>query len=121
MGTDAALAALGLSESAQSIEITRAFRALSRQTHPDVGGTNNDFATVVAAYRTLQSNRSSQQQARRTPTPAENHYRRFLRQIEGLRTTSIRSAAPQPRTGQPMVTPSVTFAEILERELLRAG
>ena len=55
MGTDAAFATLGIAVGAQPIEITRAFRALSRQSHPDTGGGEPSvFATVVAAYRTLQ-------------------------------------------------------------------
>ena len=38
MGTDAAFATLGVAVGAQPIEITRAFRALSRRSHPDTGG-----------------------------------------------------------------------------------
>lgn len=54
MDTAVALATLGLTEGASSTDITRAFRVLSRASHPDHGGDRGRFEAVLAAYRTLQ-------------------------------------------------------------------
>ena len=175
MGTDAAFATLGIAVGAQPIEITRAFRALSRQSHPDTGGERSVFVTVVAAYRTLQraglvraeSTADAEapgtgvpigakgpvaddgggrgQRASRVPGPADRHYRRFL---DGLDRAAAMpewatampewatampdwaTAAPNRRIDPPAsrnqrvdqaAVAGATFAEILDRELLRVS
>ena len=161
MGTDAAFATLGIAVGAQPIEITRAFRALSRQSHPDTGGEPSVFATVVAAYRTLQraglvraeSTADAEaagtgvpigargpvpddgggrgQRTSRVPGPADRHYRRLL---DGLDRAAAMpdwaTAAPNRRIDPPALrnqrvdqaaVAGATFAEILDRELLRVS
>lgn len=117
MSMDAAFATLGIAAGAQPIEITRAFRLRSREWHPDTGGDPRVFTEIVAAYRTLQ--RAGLADGRRT-SDAERFYRRFL---DGLdRVASIPSAAvavPRQRPRDPGA--NVSFAEILDRELRRAG
>lgn len=54
----AALAVLGLPEDATAPQVTRAYRRLARETHPDVTGRGDAeggrrFAAVSAAYRLL--------------------------------------------------------------------
>ncbi len=151
MGTDAAFATLGIAVGAQPIEITRAFRALSRRSHPDSGGEPAVFAKVVAAYRTLQRaglvraepivdtvapgvdrpagatdvvSTARVPRTRRVPGPADRHYRRFL---DGLDRAAAmpdlwidRSAPHRPVVDETRVA-GATFAEILDRELLRVS
>ena len=42
---------LGLDASASEDEVRSAFKKLARTTHPDVGGTAEDWAHLEAAYR----------------------------------------------------------------------
>ena len=151
MGTDAAFATLGIAVGAQPIEITRAFRALSRQSHPDNGGEPAVFATIVAAYRTLQraglvraehaadpealGADGPTEEARmvprrrgprmgRVPAVADRHYRRFLDGLErAAAMPDLRIDPPTPC--RPIRDESgeagVSFAEILDRELLRVS
>ena len=161
MGTDAAFATLGIAVGAQPIEITRDFRALSRQSHPDTGGGEPSvFATVVAAYRTLQraglvrtestvdaeapsagvpigatgavpdGGGGRGQRTSRVPGPADRHYRRFL---DGLDRTAAMPDWTSPNADRGIQPPAcrhridqtaaagATFAEILDRELLRVS
>ena len=151
MGTDAAFATLGIAVGAQPIEITRAFRALSRQSHPDIGGEPAVFAAVVTAYRSLQraglvrAERSADgdewrednsiEAARvvprrrdprlgRMPGAPERHYRRFLDGLDrAAAMPDLRIDPPAPRRhviDEPRWA-GATFAEILDRELLRVS
>ena len=151
MGTDAAFATLGIAVGAQPIEITRAFRALSRRSHPDTGGEPAVFAKVVAAYRTLQraglvraesivdseSPRSDSlaeaigvvstgggRRTSRVPGPADRHYRRFLDGLDRAAATPdlwIDRLAPRRLVVEETRVAGPTFAEILDRELLRVS
>ncbi len=134
MGTDAAFATLGLAVGAQPIEITRAFRALSRATHPDHGGDRCRFEVVLGAFRALQcAGLVTKQPAAapaaptsRTPVPcaAADRYRSFLRDLDRAAAMIV---TPIPATANPptlSVRPDRSadrFAEILERELQRAA
>lgn len=131
MGMDAAFATLGLAVGAQPIEITRAFRALSRASHPDRGGDRTRFEAVVAAYRALQR-AGRTQRARHAPTPAASHYTAFLRDLDRAAamvitpvTTTPTATTPDATTPVPTGTPrppsasGARFAEVLERELQR--
>ena len=127
MGTDAAFATLGIAVGAQPIEITRAFRAQSRHAHPDAGGEPAAFATIVAAYRTLQ--RAGLVRSERSATPVRNpsaadlHYRRFvagLDRVVAMPETRVEKS-PERRSVVDTRETSMTFAEILDRELLRVG
>lgn len=123
MGKDAAFAALGLAEGAQSNEIRQAFRALSRVTHPDTGGDAVRFAAVVRAYRWLQHvGLVRDDTRRRAVSPAELRYRRLLVQPPEPRFTvpRPRQATVEPPTSSPTVR-AATFDEILARELRRAS
>jgi len=44
---------LGLEEGATSSQIKSAYRSLAKQTHPDKGGSADDFAQISRAYRSL--------------------------------------------------------------------
>lgn len=174
MGTDAAFATLGIAVGVQPIEITRAFRALSRRSHPDTGGQPAVFATIVAAYRTLQraglvrADRSPVkpapasgvpigptgpvpdgggrcQRSGRVPSSADRHYRRFLDGLDraaampGWAAAMPDWAAAMPEWTSPnadrwidpppsrrhsvdqTAVAGATFAEILDRELLRVS
>ena len=134
MGTDAAFATLGLAVGAQPIEITRAFRALSRATHPDHGGDRRCFEVVLAAFRALQcvglvTKEPAAPPAAPTSQPAvpgttAGRYRSFLRDLDRAAAMIV---TPIPATATPAnlsVRPdraSDRFAEILERELRRAA
>lgn len=50
-----AYALLGLDVSASRDEVTSAFRAAARRTHPDHGGDRSEFEAVWAAYSYLRS------------------------------------------------------------------
>lgn len=151
MGTDAALATLGIAVGAQPIEITQAFRALSRRSHPDAGGEPAVFANVVAAYRTLQRaglvraepivgtespsvgalaetlgvvSSGRAQRTGRVPGPADRHYRRFLDGLDraaAMPGLSIDRPAPRCPVIDETRVAGATFAEILDRELLRVS
>jgi hypothetical protein len=150
MGTDAAFATLGIAVGAQPIEITRAFRALSRQSHPDTGGEPTVFAAVVAAYRTLQRaglvraetivdtqspsadspaeaivvSTGGGRRPSRVPGPADRHYRRFLDGLERAATMPdlwIDRPALRRLVVEETREAGPTFAEILDRELLRVS
>ena len=151
MGTDAAFATLGIAVGAQPIEITRAFRARSRQSHPDAGGEPAAFATVVAAYRTLQRaglvraepcvdtespDLDSPTEApgvvptgrglrtSRVTGPADRHYRRFLDGLDraaAMPDVWIERPAPRRLVVDETRVAGATFAEILDRELLRVS
>ncbi len=151
MGTDAAFATLGIAVGAQPIEITRAFRALSRRSHPDTGGEPAVFAKVVAAYRTLQRAglvraepivdtdapsadspaealgmvpTGRGQRTSRVPGPADRHYRRFLDGLDraaAMPDVWIERPAPRRLVVDETRVAGATFAEILDRELLRVS
>lgn len=60
MSRSAALALLGLPERASARDITRAYRRLVKQTHPDAAGATgydapDRFAAVIEAYQLLRS------------------------------------------------------------------
>src|SRR5438552_16506135 len=44
---------LGINRDATSDEIKRAFRERAKQTHPDKGGSDDEFAPIAGAYDTL--------------------------------------------------------------------
>src|SRR5690242_7148802 len=50
-----AYALLGLDVSASRDEVTSAFRAAARRTHPDHGGDRSEFEAVFAAYAYLRA------------------------------------------------------------------
>lgn len=52
---------LGVSESASSDEIKKAYRKLANQHHPDKGGDTNKFQQIQSAYETLSSDQSRAQ------------------------------------------------------------
>ena len=141
MGTDAAFATLGIAVGSQPIAITRAFRALSRELHPDRGGDPRRFSAIVTAYRALQKaglvraepvriepaapfpeRTENDRTPSRHPSPVESYYRRFL---QGLDRAALEPDPParsvqQKTTRAPIVAAYADrFAEILERELLR--
>ena len=134
MGMDAAFATLGLAVGAQPIEITRAFRALSRASHPDHGGDRNRFEGVLSAYRALQqaglvprtSTESAPTPQKAPSCPVAARYRAFVRDLNRAAAmvvtpamTPVVSAPPAvPREQHPSPS-SRRFAEILDRELLR--
>ena len=129
MGMDAAFATLGLAVGAQPIEITRAFRALSRATLPDCCGDRRRFEAVLAAYRVLQhTGLVTRTPTTATPSPVANRYRTFLRDLDRAAAMVVPSAPPVARHA-PLAAPSTTnmtrtsradrFAAILERELDR--
>ncbi len=150
MGTDAAFATLGIAVGAQPIEITTAFRALCRQSHPDVGGEPAAFSAIVAAYRLLQRaglvraegadpdapgatgsleaaatvSAGSDPRMGRASGPAERHYRRFLDGLDRAAATPkvwIDPPAPRLHIVDGTRVAGATFAEILDRELLRVS
>ena len=151
MGTDAAFATLGIAVGAQPIEITRAFRALSRRSHPDTGGEPAVFDKVVAAYRTLQRAglvraepivdtdapgvdgpaealdvvlKGPGQRTSHVPGPADRHYRRFLDGLDraaAMPDLWIERPAPRRRVVEETRVAGATFAEILDRELQRVS
>ena len=133
MGMDAAFATLGLAAGAQPIEITRAFRALSRVSHPDRGGDRRRFEAVLAAYRTLQRAGLVERQSgpvipTMPPVPATaggaaNRYRAFVRDLDRAAAMTV---TPAPKVTVPRranltpMRPSRTgerFADILDRIL----
>ena len=129
MGMDAAFATLGLAVGAQPIEITRAFRALSRATHPDCGGDRRRFEAVLAAYRVLQrTGLVTRTPVVVAPSPVADRYRTFLRDLDRAAAIVVTSAPPAARP-VPLAAPSTVsttrtsradrFAAILERELGR--
>lgn len=129
MGMDAAFATLGLAAGAQPIEITRAFRALCRASHPDRGGDRRRFEAVLAAYRTLQR---AGFVARTPPTPAPQaaptspvaaRYRAFVRDLDQAAAMVVTPVVSPPRAvvREQHPTSARSFAEILERELLRTA
>lgn len=69
MDTAVALATLGLTEGASPTDITRAFRVLSRASHPDHGGDRSRFEAVLAAYRALQRAGCARPARSRRPEP----------------------------------------------------
>ena len=141
MGTDAAFATLGIAVGSQPIVITRTFRALSRELHPDRGGDPRLFGAIVTAYRALQKaglvRAESVRIERVTPfpgrtdndrtpsrhtSPVESYYRRFLQGLDRAALEPDPPTRPVPRKTSPatILAPSTDrFAEILERELLR--
>ena len=137
MGTDAAFVTLGLAVGAQPIEITRAFRALSRASHPDHGGERNRFEGVLSAYRALQQAglvprpSPAASAARNAPAspPAMSctvaaRYRAFVRDLDhaaAMVVTPVASRLPSPArtTVRETSFSAHRFAEILERELTR--
>ena len=134
MGTDAAFATLGLAVGAQPIEITRAFRALSRATHPDHSGDRRSFEVVLAAFRALQyaglvTKKPTPPPAAPTtqhpaPGAAAARYRSFLRDLDraaAMIVTSIPETATPPSLSVRPDRASDRFAAILERELRRAA
>jgi hypothetical protein len=50
-----ALALLGLDDSATAVDVTRAFRAAALRSHPDHGGSRDDFELYRAAYVALKN------------------------------------------------------------------
>ncbi len=127
MGKEAAFVVLGLPENAQSIEITRAFRDLSRRTHPDVGGDPLRFASIVAAYRSLQRAGlvDRDQPKASAPSLADTYYRRLLRQLDQAATrlesaTRTRSLTRPSAPFAPAPT-GESFTAILDRELRRVS
>ena len=126
MGMDAAFATLGLAVGAQPIEITRAFRALSRATHPDCGGDRRRFEAVLAAYRVLQhAGHVTRTSVTTAPNPVASRYRKFLRDLDRAAAMVVTDPTPVSRRA-PLAAPSATrssradrFAAILERELGR--
>ena len=44
---------LGVNQNVTEEELTRAYRAQSKQAHPDVGGTNEEQVKINAAYQTI--------------------------------------------------------------------
>ena len=118
MGKDAAFVALGLTETARSTEITRAFRTLSRRTHPDVGGDPVCFAAIVAAYRSLQRAGlvDREQPTLATPAFVDSYYRRMLRQLDQgtRRLESATRFRPSPVT---QAAAGERFADVLDRQL----
>ena len=54
MNRERALRTLGLEKGAQPTDINRAYRALIRQAHPDVGGSTAVAARITEAYHWLQ-------------------------------------------------------------------
>ena len=102
MGMDAALATLGLAVGAQPNEITRAFRAHSRASHPDRGGDRRQFEAVLHAYRELQraglvdrgpARVQSSHPPIAAPHPAERRYRDFVRDLERVAAIVVIPAA----------------------------
>lgn len=51
---------LGVDQSATKEEIDKAFREKVKQTHPDHGGSNEEFIKVMAAYETIKQFRGWQ-------------------------------------------------------------
>lgn len=47
---------LGLPADAEPERVRSAYRALARRTHPDAGGSAEEFRKVHAAYKTLKDN-----------------------------------------------------------------
>ena len=134
MGTDAAFATLGLAVGAQPIEITRAFRALSRATHPDHGGDRRCFEVVLAAFRALQcaglvtkapaAPPAAPTSQRPVTGAAAARYRSFLRDLDraaAMIVTPLPAAATPANHSVRPGRASDRFAEILERELHRAA
>ena len=131
MGMDAAFATLGLAVGAQPIEITRAFRALSRASHPDHGGDRHRFEGVLSAYRALQ--RAGLVPRTSTPTtpapqtaptsPVAARYRAFVRDLDRAAAMVVTPVVSAPRAvvREQHSTSARSFAEILERELLRTA
>ena len=131
MGMDAAFATLGLAAGAQPIEITRAFRALSRASHPDRGGDRRRFEAVLAAYRALQrAGLVPRTSTSATPAPhaaptshVAARYRAFVRDLDRAAAMVVAPVVSPPRAvvREQHPTSARSFAEILERELLRAA
>ena len=140
MSTHAAFATLGIAVGSQPTEITRAFRVLSRESHPDTGGDPHRFTAVVAAYRALQraglvhsqpaghdTDDSGQPSSvgpvgHRQDQRVETYYRRFLQSLHRVSGEPDRPApAVRISTGGSNTAPADRFAEILDRELLRVS
>ena len=74
-----ALALLGLDDSATSVDVTRAFRAAAKRSHPDHGGNRDEFEQIRAAYLALRNRRPARRPNpfltfRPTPSPAFDAY-----------------------------------------------
>ena len=142
MSTDAAFATLGIVVGSHPRDITRAFRSLSRESHPDTGGDPLRFTAIVTAYRALQnagmvyadgptpalaSQRPQpwreQPASRRAEPRVESYYRRFLHGMDRLVGQPDLPTGPIRTTDRPMTVVSTPdrFAELLDRELLRVG
>jgi hypothetical protein len=140
MGMDAAFATLGLAPGAPPIEVTRAFRALSRASHPDHGGDRTRFEAVLSAYRALQaaglsgrtSHRSSPPRTRARAvaeaacSPAARRYRDFLRDLDAAAAIHVAAAPPSIPAAPAGPSSRVShtgerFAKVLERVLSSAA
>ena len=133
MSTDAAFETLGIATGSSTIEIKRAFRALTRDSHPDRGGDASRFAQIVSAYRELQRAGYVQVETTdwlvggesfraRSHSRVENHYRHFARAINHVEASGIRASThvtqfDRSRVVEPNQTNQLAFAEILERQL----
>ena len=135
MGTDAAFAILGIAVDSQAIEITRTFRALSRESHPDMGGDPQRFTAIVGAYRTLQraglvsaesadGASAGHHLGLRSVSTADRYYRRFM---QGLHRAAARTESPSAErlstlnANRSSSSHDDSFEAILQRELLRVG
>ena len=143
MSTDAAFATLGVAVGSVPKDITRAFRALTRESHPDTGGDPVRFTEIVNAYRCLQraglvrnepgdTERPAEAKvdpklidwvAKRAEPRVESYYRRFLQGLD--RVTSqpdeFEVASTRPSRSKRAGSVDVRFAEILDRELMRVS
>ena len=76
MKRDEAFEVLGLSSGASKEEIVKAYRELSKKTHPDMGGTNYLFRVVNEAYTLLtQAPPTQQNQTSQKTTDTAQHKR----------------------------------------------
>lgn len=117
MGTDSPFAVLGVPEDCTTTELTRAFRAAARRTHPDHGGDAAAFRRVVAAYRAAC-------RTRRASGAAGDPYRAFLTGLDAAARLPVRPVtvvAPVPPRAAPPVPPSAArFARVLAEVLAAA-
>jgi hypothetical protein len=102
----AALAVLGLSAQASSLDVVRAYRRLAKLTHPDVAGPSldvrNRFAAITDAYHALSA---APPVPPSTPAPA-------AAPAPAGRTTQPRPAPPAWAVEPPIVAGPVTITPI---------